>query len=144
MNYIDTSVLLKWYLPERGSDAVGAWMATLDEARISVLTRVEVRCVLARKQRDREIGAADARRAADAFLADLDDGLFVVHRLEEPHWSEAEALLTALAADDVALRTLDALHLACARVEQARVFATADRRVAHAARLLGLQTPTFD
>lgn len=142
MNYIDTSALLKWYLPERGSEAFGTWIATQDEARISALTRVEVRATLARKQRNREISAADARRAADAFLADLDDGLFVVHRLDEPHWSEAEALLQAV--EDVALRTLDALHLACARIEQARVFATADLKLAAAARLLGMQTPTFD
>jgi predicted nucleic acid-binding protein len=142
LNYIDTSALLKWYLPERGSEAFGAWIATQDEARISVLTRVEVRATLARKQRNREISSADARRAADAFLADLDDGLFVVHTLDEPHWSEAEALLQAV--EDVALRTLDALHLACARIEQARIFATADLKLAAAARLLGMQTPTFD
>jgi len=141
-NYVDTSALLKWYLPERGSDAFGAWMAAQDEVRISVLTRVEVRAAIARRQRNRELGSADARRATTAFLADIDDGLFVVHRLDEPHWTEAEALLDALA--DTPLRTLDALHLACARVEQAKVFATADLKLAAAARLLGLSTPTFD
>jgi predicted nucleic acid-binding protein len=142
LNYIDTSALLKWYLPERGSTAFGAWIATQDEARISPLTRVEVRATIARKQRNRELGATDARRAVDAFLADLDDGLFIVHPLAEPHWAEAEALLDALA--DLPLRTLDALHLACARVEQARVFATADLKLAAAARQLGMITPTFD
>ncbi len=142
MNYIDTSALLKWYLPERGSEAFGAWIAAQDEVRVSVLTRVEVHATLARKQRTREIGADDARRALDAFLADLDDGLFVMHKLDEPHWTEAEALLDSV--PDVPLRTLDALHLACARFEQARVFATADLKLAAAARLLGMQTPTFD
>ncbi len=142
MNYIDTSALLKWYLPERGSDAFGGWIATQDEARISVLTRVEVHATLARKQRSREITAEDARRATAAFLADLDDGLLIVLQLDESHWSEAEALLQAV--EDVPLRTLDALHLACARIAQARVFATADLKLAAAARLLGMQTPKFD
>ena len=142
MNYIDTSALLKWYLPEPGSAAFGVWIASQNEARISVLARVEVRATLARKQRNREISADEARRATDAFLADLDDGLFVLHRLDEPHWTEAEALLHS--APDLALRTPDALHLACARLEQARVFATADLKLAAAARLLGMQTPTFD
>lgn len=141
-NYIDTSALLKWYLPERGSDAFSAWIESQDDARISVLTRVEVHATLARRQRMRDLSAAEARRAANAFLADLDDGLFLVHPLVEPHWAEAEALLHD--APDAALRTLDALHLACARLDQARVFATADRTLAAAARKLGMQTPDFN
>jgi len=142
LNYIDTSALLTWYLPERGSEAFGHWIATQDEARISVLTRVEVHATLARKNRNREIREDEVRQAAGAFLADLDDGPFVVHRLEEPHWAEAEALVDSLATSS--LRTLDALHLACARIEQASVFATADLKLAAAARMLGMQTPSFD
>jgi predicted nucleic acid-binding protein len=142
MNYIDTSALLKWYLPERGSDAFGAWISMQDDAQISVLTRVEVRSALARRCRNREISEEQAQRAADAFLADLDDGLFVQHALKDPHWAEAEALLQS--SPDLVLRTLDALHLACARIEQARVFATADLRLAAAARTLGMQTPAFE
>lgn len=142
MNYIDTSALLKWYVPETDSDAFSAWITTQHDARISALTRVELRSTLARKERNRELSAADARRAMKNFLGDIDDGLFLVHALAEPHWAEAEALLHALA--DVALRTLDALHLACARIEQASVFATADTRLAAAARSLGMQTPTFE
>ncbi len=142
MNYIDTSALLKWYVPENGSDAFSRWITTQDDARISLLTRVEVRATLARKERNRELSAADVRRVMKHFLADIDDGLFLVHILVESHWVEAEALLQALA--DVPLRTLDALHLACARVEQATIFATADVRLAAAARSLGMQTPSFE
>lgn len=142
MNYIDTSALLKWYVPERGSDAFGAWISAQDDARISVLTRVEVRCALARRQRNRQISETEARRAMDAFLNDIDDGLFVMHMLNEPHWAEAEALMQS--APELPLRTLDALHLACARIEQARVFATADRQLAAAARSFGMHTQVFE
>lgn len=142
MNYIDTSALLKWYVPERGSDAFGRWIAGQNDACISVLSRVEFRSALARRQRNRELTAAHARQAWHRFLIDLDDGLFVVHALSEPHWSEAEALLDAL--PDAALRTLDAMHLACARVEMADEFATADRRLAAAARSIGMKTPVFE
>lgn len=141
MNYIDTSALLKWYLPERGSDAFGAWIATQEDARISMLSRVEFRAALARKQRARELSSTDARRALDAFVADLDAGTFLVHMLNEEHWLEAEGLLQAL--PNVHLRTADALHLACARLNQVQFFATADAKLAAAARMLGMQTPAF-
>jgi predicted nucleic acid-binding protein len=142
LNYIDTSALAKWYVPETGSDAFGRWIAAQDEARISVLTRVEFRSMLARRQRNGDLGAAEVHEAWQRFLYDLEDGLFVVQPLRETHWSEAEALLDAL--PDLPLRTLDALHLACARIEMATEFATADRQLAAAARAVGMTTPAFD
>lgn len=142
MKYIDTSALLKWFPPERGSESFGAWIATQDTAPISVLTRVEMRSTIARKLRNGDVDADEAQQAAGAFLAALDDGLFVVHALHEAHWTEAEALLGSMPL--VSLRTLDTLLLACARIEKARVFATADLKLAAAARLLGMTTPTFD
>lgn len=141
MNYIDTSALLKWYLPEPGSDAFTAWIGTQHEASISRLVSVEIHVVLTRKQRLAELTKAQMTRALTAFLADVDDGLFRVQPIENVHWEEAERLVTD--AGVPALRTLDAVHLAVASVDQAQIFATADKALAAAARSLGMSTPHF-
>lgn len=139
MNYIDTSALLKWYLPEAGSDAFTAWIATQHEASISRLVSVEMHVVLTRKQRIGELTAPQAKRALTTFLADVDDGLFRMQPIGEAHWDEAERLVAFNTVPG--LRTLDALHLAVARIDQAQIFVTADGALAVAARTLGMATP---
>ncbi|MGH6612238.1 MAG: type II toxin-antitoxin system VapC family toxin [Burkholderiaceae bacterium] len=141
MNYIDTSALLKWYLPEAGSDAFTAWISAQHQADTSRLVSVEMHVVLARKQRIGELSNAQATRALAAFLADVDDGLLRVQSIDAAHWEEAERLITVAALP--ALRTLDALHLAVASVAQVDEFATADRTLAAAARALGMRTPVL-
>lgn len=142
MNYIDTSALLKWYLPEPGSDAFTAWIGTQHEASISRLVSVEIHVVLTRKQRLGELTEPQAKRALTAFLADVDDGLFRMQPIENPHWDEAERLVAFSGVPG--LRTLDALHLAVARVDQAQIFMTADTALAVAARALGMATPRLE
>ena len=61
--YIDTSALAKLYLPEQGSDAVSDFMLEMDEAAtISSLTITEMRCLLARRRREKKLGLIDEQR----------------------------------------------------------------------------------
>ena len=61
--YLDTSALLKRYLPERNSDAFEAYFRDVESAQISRLTLLELRSALARKRRK---GRFDTAKEAEA------------------------------------------------------------------------------
>jgi predicted nucleic acid-binding protein len=100
-----------------------------------------LRCLLARRRRNRDIGASAVRRAAAAFEVDLAQGFLEVDPLEDRHALSARDLLIRLA--DVSLRTLDALHLAIAMAIGADTIATADDTFAVAAAALRLRAGWF-
>ena len=139
--YLDTSALAKWYLHEPGSEAFEAFVVDLPSALISQLTRVEMRCLLARRRCSGTIGPGTERSAARLFENDIRSGHLVVLEVGEPCWAEAVALVDRLS--EVGLRTLDALHLAIAHDARADMFATADRALAKAAARLGFEARTF-
>jgi uncharacterized protein len=108
---------------------------------ISRLTVVELRCLLARRRRNREIDASAEQRATAAFEDDVAQGFVEVHPLEDRHALGARDLLIRLAA--IPLRTLDALHLAIATAIKADAIATADDTFAAAAAALRLRVEWF-
>jgi len=137
VSYVDTSALLKWYIPERGSEQFGAWMSGQKQIEISRLTCVEVRCALARRQRAGSLSKEQAAHALEQFMADVHDGLFTLHSLHDQTFLDAEDLV---AASPTPLRTLDALHLAVASGRACSAFVTADAALALAAGDAGLTT----
>lgn len=137
MAYVDTSALLKWYVPERGSDLFGEWMSGQQQIEISRLTCVEVRCALARRQRAGTLREEHATHALEQFMADVHDGLFTLHSLNDQTYLDAENLV---AVSPTPLRTLDALHLAVAFGRTCNSFVTADTALAQAAGEAGLTT----
>jgi uncharacterized protein len=139
--YLDTSALAKWCLREPGSDAFEAFVVDLPTALVSRLTRVEMRCLLARRRRSGTIGPGTERSAAPLFENDIRSGHLVVLDVGEACWAEAVALVDRLS--EVGLRTLDALHLAIAHDARADMFATADRALAKAAARLGFEARIF-
>ena len=127
--FLDTSVLLKLYLPETDSVA--------DEARIdqmggltfvAALSRVEFASAALKKVRVGTISLADAQFAIQNFVHDR--GLYQWVALTEELSAAAEQLINRhhLAG----LRTLDALQLAAALTvkSEAQLFLTADARLA--------------
>jgi predicted nucleic acid-binding protein len=108
---------------------------------ISRLSVVELRCLLGRRRRNRDIDSSAQRKAIAAFEDDIGQGFLEVHPLEDQHAIAACDLLTSL--DAVALRTLDALHLAIAIASGARIIATADDTFAKAASALRLRVERF-
>jgi len=133
--------LAKRYLHEAGSDEVDYFLGRMVSVSISRLTVVELRCLLARRRRNRDIDAGAERRAAAAFEDDIVQGFLEVHPLEDRHAIGARDLLIRLAI--VPLRTLDALHLAIATGIDASAVATADDIFAAAAAALRLRVEWF-
>lgn len=135
MLYLDTSALLPYYRHEAGSEAVVALLTRQTApVAISPLVRVEVASALARWVRMAELTEPQAHRIENAFDEDTRAGRFAVLALGAPVFERAVQWLLAR---KTALRTLDALHLACAEGHGA-VLITRDQALAEAARYFGL------
>jgi predicted nucleic acid-binding protein len=137
MAYVDTSALLKWYLPERGSERFADWAAQQSDIEISRLTCIEIRCALGRRQRAGTLSSESAGQALQQFQSDLHEGLFTLHGMRDDIFLIAEEMVAASAHG---LRTLDALHLALAKVRKTASFVTADQTLSEAAIDAGFYT----
>jgi hypothetical protein len=140
--YLDTSALAKWYLNEARSEDFETFIRQEPGAEISRLTVLELRCLLARRRRAREIDGKIEARVLAAFEGDVGRGFLTVHALEDAHAVAAMEILAAVKSQP--LRSLDALHLGVARVLGIRAIATADRVMALSAQALGMRTVRFD
>ncbi len=139
--YLDTSALAKWYLNEAHSDEVEEWLGRHGPVAISSLTLVEMRSLLARRRRAGDLDAKTEARVLATFDDDVRRGYLVCHAVHDRSVTASAGLFAQV--PDQPLRTLDALHLACARDIGARGFATADRVQAAAAEALGLEVTRF-
>lgn len=137
--FLDTSVLLKLYLPEPDSvtfenrvDAAGSPIF------LSALTRVEFASAALKKARVGTISMPDALLVIQDFTADAD--IYQWIELNDAQLSAAEQLLHRHAT--AGLRTLDALPLAAALSVRlsAGLFLTADQRLAAIFQQEGLPT----
>lgn len=139
--YLDTSALLPYYRSEARSEAIDAFLrARTESVAISDLTLVEVASALARWVRLGELSEAHALAVERAFDADVDAGRFALQALTPQHTSLARRWLLGR---KVPLRTLDALHLACAaRLEAGLV--TLDQALARSAVALGIDVVAVD
>ena len=135
MAYLDTSILGSCYCPETLSDAVNRALSSLEEAAISPLVDVELCSLVALKVRTRELTWSEARGVLAQFRAHLDGGYFRVLQIGQREYDTAR---TWLATCRTTLRTLDALHLACAFLHGETLWTT-DKSLARAASLLGTQ-----
>ncbi len=120
--YLDASALVKLIAPEDESAALAALVTEHRSQSTSVVGLVEVRRAAGRRP-----GVADAR--VEDVLARI-AGIAL----------EPSILTTAATIEPASLRALDAIHLASAAALGADLaaFVTYDRRLAEAARALGL------
>ena len=141
MIYLDTSALMKRYVPEANSDAFDQYFVGLAPATISRLTLVELRSALARKRREGAIAPDRELAAITEIRIDLQDGVLQVQPSADQHFVDAFHLLDQL--PTIPLRTLDALHLAIARSTKTGELATADATMARAGEALGMRIAFF-
>ena len=136
--YFDTSALAKAYTSEAGSADVDDYLGRGTTIFLSDLNRIELRCMLARRFRMGELNAMQEQAIWSQFLLDVADEYFEPVPLPASAWTVATELIDRVA--PVALRTLDALHVAMAGSLPAITFVTADRAQRNAAQQLGLTT----
>lgn len=135
--YLDTSALLPYYREEKSSRQVEN---LLREAQppvlLSELTRVEMVSVVSRWARMKEIKESQAALVENTFEQDIRDGLFLVRGLPLSCFRQAEKWISAR---KNALRTLDALHIACCWNLRAKLV-TCDNVMHESAIMLGLES----
>jgi uncharacterized protein len=140
-SYVDTSALAKWYLDEPGADEFAAFMQTTPQVLTSRLVLVEMRCLLARRRRAGDLSRDEELATYSLFTDQVAQGYVSVRPVPDALYASARELIDRLAG--IALRTLDALHLAAALAADARELATADRVMGDAAQALGLRLRYF-
>jgi len=139
--YLDTSALLKRYIPEANSEMFDAYFVEHAPFSISRLGLVEIRCALARKRRNKQIAPKQEKAAMNEIRTDIQDGILVTYPVGDTHFAEALHLIDKMA--KIPLRSLDALHLAIARSLAVHELATADAVLRQAAQSLGMKVAYF-
>jgi len=139
--YIDSSALAKWYLNEKNSDIFVEYLSEVPTALISQLTITEIRSLLARRRRMREINEGLENEIFTTFQMDIDQAHLMVLPFDIGHFTQATHFISLL--KDIPLRTLDALHLAIAKYHHVQILATADQTMAAAAEQLELEVKFF-
>ena len=134
--YMDTSALLPYYREEATSEQVQDFLISLIPPLIvSALTKVEFASALARWVRMEELSEEQANLIENTFSRDIDSGLYLRKPLAASHYNRAEKWLSSRT---TALRTLDALHLACCWQLDA-ILVTCDSILHQAADIFGVK-----
>ena len=139
--YVDTSALAKWYLNEENSDKFATWIQKIDRPVISELTETEMRCLLARRRRMKQLDRESELKIFATFQNDIAAGHLMRPAMETGCFEHAVHLIDYLS--NIPLRTLDALHLAVAQKTNIENIATADTVFAEAAEELHFRVIKF-
>ncbi len=133
----DSSAFAKRYIEETGSQAVDDICQMTTSLALSVLCVPEIVSALNRRLREKRLSRRDYVTAKNRLSADVADAAVI--ELTPEVVSRSILLL-----ESYDLRTLDAIHVACALEWRAEVFVSADKRQVKAARKSGLKTTFID
>jgi predicted nucleic acid-binding protein len=129
--YLDTSALLRRYLNEKESEEVVRVMRESHAKVASGLVFVELASVFRRAVRGRQITPREHKVVTEAARQDLK--YFRIFTGDEELFRQA-----AVVADLTGLKSLDSIHLACARMAGVDMIMTYDREMAAAAKAVGV------
>lgn len=132
--YLDSSVVVAYYIPEPSSERVQALYGDIGRAIISELVDLEVAAAVSLRLRIGDLEAAQARQIVTLFDEHREAGLYSMMHLQPDHFRWARAAISRF---DLPLKSPDALHLAAAAIGGYRL-ATADRHLARNADALGV------
>jgi predicted nucleic acid-binding protein len=130
--YLDSSVVVASYVPERNSDHVQALFQVNNLPVISELVELEVIAAVVLRNRIGDLSRLQSEHILSLFTEHLDAGLYTRLRLQSDHYRWAR---DAIARFDLPLKSPDALHLAAARLAGLSI-TTADRQLARNAESL--------
>jgi uncharacterized protein len=139
--YLDSSALVKLYLPEKESETLDRFLVGRRDLVISELSITEVISALARGRREGVLDSEQVERIYESVLADARSGSFRLLDISPVIHRSAERIL--LASESTPLRTLDAVHIALAVFSGVKFLSTFDIRMSEAALRLGLKVLKF-
>lgn len=137
--YFDTGILLKLYTGEKESEPVERFVHSRGK-KLSITDLHISESVSALKLRvfRKECHEEEAAAGIELILDDLKSGVLEIVEVDWNHvWLECR-LLSDKFASTSGVRTLDALHVAVARLAGAKEFVTSDSRQADLAARIGL------
>ncbi len=134
MIYLDTSVLVAYYVPESLSTLAQQRLVAAQGVMVSELTHTEFVSALSLRLRIGDLTHEAVQQVTTLFAGHLAQGLYLPLHLTSAVYRQAQAYITRY---DLPLKTPDALHLAAAALEQAPLI-TADRQLARNAQFLGV------
>jgi predicted nucleic acid-binding protein len=134
MLYLDTSILVAYYVPEALSELVQQRLLMPPLKTVSELAQTEFVAALALRQRIGDLSLADVQRVATLFTRHVGE-----HRYRSLHLNTTVYQLAReyVVRFDLPLKAPDALHLAAASLEELTLI-TADRQLARNAETLGI------
>lgn len=131
--FFDSSAFAKRYIAEQGSQEVDDTCQAASALALSVICVPEIISVLNRRVREGGLSSGQYAAARARLAEDVADAEVI--NLIPAVIGRAIFLL-----ETNALRTMDALHVACALEWGAELFVTCDKRQIRAARKAGLRT----
>ena len=134
MIYLDTSVLVAYYVPEVLSEQVQQRLLAASIKTVSELVQTEFVAALALRQRIGDLSLTDVQKVASLFTRHLHNGSYRSLHLNSAVYRQARDYIARF---DLPLKAPDALHLAAAALEQLPLV-TADRQLARNAEMLGI------
>lgn len=144
--YWDTSCILALYVTDALSRQIAARASKEKQALASsAILEYEMTFALHAKEAKGEIPPDSAARALAKFQSDLHKGRFLLAPLGQDIKIRATEAARATLRNDppLFLRTLDGIHIATALQLQSVELITADKRMAAAARILGISVQEF-
>ncbi len=137
--YLDTSVIVAYYLPEEKSEKVQNLFTTNSELTISEFGQLEFYSALSIRVRTNSLLETDARRIIDIFNKHLYNSYYLNKSLNSKHYNRAANYIMAL---NLPLKAPDALHLAFAASQGLKII-TIDKQLANNASKLGIDYDLF-
>jgi predicted nucleic acid-binding protein len=139
---LDSSVLVKRYHEERGSERLGElFSAAGNRFFVARLSLVELHSTFARLVRERVLTQDDLARVLNRLNADVASGRLSIAAVSGPRFDAAAEILRTHGLT-YNIRTLDALHLATAQALDRRSrltsFIVADKKLSASALACGL------
>jgi uncharacterized protein len=131
--FFDTSAFAKRYIAEPTSEKVVALCEQADELVVSIVCLPELLATFCRLVREKRLAKPDYQKLKHAAAADLGD-------VDICQITPEVLNLTTPLLEAYPLRSLDALHVACALAVRPDIFVSADHRQLNAAKKAGLKT----
>lgn len=128
MTYLDSAILVKLYVDESDSEHWRNAVGSRDDLVSSALALPEMKCALRRNIQAGLIKASIATQIWDQFRKAVDEGTIRTFPIGNDVIEDSIRILDQLPSS-IALRTLDTIHLATARLLRCRELATNDRRM---------------
>ena len=140
--YVDTSVLIKWFIEEQNSSLVDTFFEQKLSYTLSDLVILEFDCTLRRIQRSGKITEDYRLKAAQTLAEQIQNQWFEKVTFSNQVFRDAKRLIEQVA--PLSLRSLDAVHLTIAQSHGIPQLATFDAEMFDAAKKLGLTVHYFN